>query len=134
MTANDEQIMTLKKKIEEKTALIGKSENFSPVTNCSLEIDGNRYNINVLDKNTLMWLIVKLTTYNEIAEKLKFASEMNLSGFKLTEWIKDLTARLAYLNVKLERERLHALESKLHNLLSVDKKIELEIKDIEESI
>lgn len=49
-------------------------------------------------------------------------------------WMTDLQARLAYVDKKIEADKLRKMEEKLHRLLSVDKKVELEIEDIKSSL
>ena len=42
---NDSRILILKKQIESKKEQLSKSTRFSPVTNCSIELDGIRYKV-----------------------------------------------------------------------------------------
>lgn len=131
MTKNDEKIMILKKQIEEKKEKLKKAEKFSPITNCSLEVDGVRHNINVLQKEQIVTLLVKLNTYAMSAKDLGILSDYNISGFNVEDWLTDLKAKLDNLSRKEEEMKLKAMEGKLHQLLSNDKKVELEIEEIE---
>lgn len=130
---NDQRVLDLKSKIEEKKLALKKSEKFQPVTNCSLQTDGKILNINVLDKPTLIQQIVKLSVYADKAKELGYENYI-YAGFPINDWIKDLKSRFANLDRKLEEDRLRILEAKLHNLLSTDKKVELEIDDYEKEI
>ena len=131
---NDAVILKLKKDIEEKKKLIKSSERFTPVTNCSLVLDNERYNLNVLGKDQIIPLMVKLNAYAKSAEDLGVSDDLEYGGFKVEQWMTDLKARWAIINRTNEEARLKALENKLHNLLSLEKKVELEIADIAASI
>lgn len=131
---NDTVILTLKKQIEEKKNALKTTERFSPVTNCSIELDGMRYNIQVLDKEQLISMLVRLNSYRLSAVDLGVLSEYKISGFTLDNWLKDLNAKLMNVNRKVEENRLKVMEDRLHNLLSNEKKIELEIDEIASSI
>lgn len=128
---NDQKILTLKILIEEKKAKIGKSQKFTPVTNCSIEIDGTRYNIQVLSKEQIISLAVKLNAYAIAARELELLNDYHISGFNVMDWIKDLKSKLDFVCRKEEEHKLKMMESKLNHLLSNDKKVELEIDEIE---
>lgn len=128
---NDEKILTLKKQIAEKKKTIT-NKKFVPITNCLLEIDGEKNNINVLTKDRITFLMVKLNVYRMSLKDLGLDEEsLKVSGFTFTDWIIDLKSRFDILTQKEEENKLKALESKLEELLSNDKKIELELSDIE---
>ncbi|MFC8686054.1 hypothetical protein [Brevibacillus porteri] len=128
---NDNKILELKKQIEEKKKKLNKSQKFTPVTNCSIEMDGVRFNINVLQKEQLINLLVKLKANAIAAEKLDLLNDYMISGYSVTDWIDDLKARFDYLSRKEEEQKLKTMEAKLNQLLSNDKKVELEIDEIE---
>jgi hypothetical protein len=128
---NDNLILKLKKDILDKRAQLKSAERFSPVTNCSLTIDGERHNLNVLnDKDQLTNLIVRVNVYRMSAEDAGLASTFKLGGFTPDQWLTDLQTRLTISNRKQEEAKLKLMEDKLHNLLSTDKKVELEIEGI----
>jgi len=125
---NDLKIMELKKQIEEKKIKLGKSQKFSPITNCSIEIDGERSNLQVLTKDKLILLMVKLNSYAISAKDL--GVEYIVSGYVVTDWITDIKSKLDFVSRKEEENKLKFMESKLHELLSNEKKVELEIDEI----
>jgi len=127
---NDEKIMELKAQIKEKKAKLKGKKKFIPVTNCSLELDGIRYNLNVLGKEQLISLLVKLNGYRLSAVDLGLLEEYIVSGFRVDEWITDIKAKLEIVVLRDEENKLQEMESKLHFLLSTDKKVELEIDAI----
>lgn len=128
---NDQRILELKKQIEIKKEKLGKSTRFIPVTNCSIELDGERYNIQVLTKEQLIILMVKLNSYLISAKTLGVAEDFNISGYHVSDWITDMQSRVELLSRKDEERKLNIMESKLAKLLSDDKKVELEIDEIE---
>jgi len=129
---NDSKIMELKKQIEEKKVKLGKSQKFSPITNCSIEVDTVRYNIQVLTKDQLITLLIKLNSYAMSAKDLNI--DYVVSGFNIWEWIIDIKSKLEFVSRKEEENKLKVMESKLHQLLSNEKKVELEIDEIMKSL
>ena len=129
---NDKKIMELKKQIEEKKIKLGKSQKFSPITNCSIEVDGVRSNIQVLTKDQLITLLVKLNSYAISAKDLEIY--FSVSGYDVSDWITDIKSKLDFVSRKEEENKLKIMESKLHQLLSNEKKVELEIDEIMKSL
>jgi hypothetical protein len=129
--ANDQRILTLKKQIVEKKEKIGKDTRFAPITNCSIEVDGVRHNIQALTKDQLVALMVKLNAYFMSAKALNVQDEYFISGYHVSEWIADIQSRIDILSRKNEENQLKAMEDKLSKLLSERKKVELEIDEIE---
>lgn len=128
---NDEKIMTLKSQILEKKAKLKKAKKFSPITNCSIEIDAVRHNLNVLTKDQLIMILVKLNALRLSAIDLDLLDECNISGYNIEGWITDIKSKLDFVSIKIEENKLQDLENKLHILLSSDKRVELEIDSIE---
>jgi hypothetical protein len=128
---NDEKILELKAQIKEKKEKLKNKKKFVSVTNCSLEVDGVRYNLNVLSKEQLISLLVKLNSYKISAVDLGLLDTYMISGYKVEDWITDIRLKLEVVAHREEENKLQELESKLHVLLSNDKKVELELKDIE---
>ena len=131
MSNNDERILALKEQIKAKKEKLGKSTRFAPITNCSIEVDGIRYNLNILNKDQLISLMVKLNAYLMSAKALEVAEDYLISGYSPVDWIEDIQAKLRILSRKEEESSLKAMEEKLSKLLSDKKKVELEIDEIE---
>jgi hypothetical protein len=127
---NDQRILELKKQIEIKKEKLKQSERFSPITNLSIEFEGDRYNLNVLQKQELINLLIRLNIYLISAKDLGIETEYIISGYKLEDWITDIKAKMDILSRKDEERNLKALEDKLTKLLSEDKKVELELNEI----
>lgn len=126
---NDDKIIALKDQIAIKKRELAKSIKFVPVTNCSIEFEGTRSNIQTLNKDQLIILAVKLNSYKLSADDLKI--EYVVSGYKVSDWLTDIMSRVAILERKEEETKLKTMESKLDTLLSSEKKTELEVSEIE---
>lgn len=127
---NDKRILELKKQIEAKKEKLGKTLRFTPLTNCSIELDGVRHNINVLTKDQLVFLMVKLHSYFLSAKDLGYVDELNISGYGVRDWVIDIKSKIDILIKKDEEKSLKLMEEKLSKLLSDGKKVELEIDEI----
>lgn len=128
---NDQRILQLKQQIEDKKEKLAKSSRFSPVTNCSLELNGERINIQTLGKERALDVLVQLNIYRLSVIDLGLLDEYKLSGYLVSEWIEDIKSRVNILSRKQEEQQLKAMETKLTKLLSEEKKVELEIDEIE---
>lgn len=131
---NDVMILQLKKEIELKKKTLRSSEKFSPKTNCSLSLQDKRYNLNVIDKETLIFLLGTLLSLQNNFNSVYPGDKFEFCGYDIGFWIDDIKSKYNNLNRNLELQRLQALESRLHNLLSIDKKVELEITELRNEI
>ena len=129
MSKNDDRILELKEKIEKKKQeLSDKNKRFVPVTNCIIELDGVTNNLHTCDADKLALLLVKLSLYKKEAENLDI--NFVVSGYSIDDWITDIKNKFEVTKTKAEIYNLKAMEPKLDELLSEDKKTELEIDDI----
>lgn len=128
---NDSKILKLKEQIKIKKEKLDKVKRFSPITNCILDLDGQKYNIQVLNRQQVINILVKLNCYKSSAEELKLLNDYEISGYKLNDWIEDLKSKLDILSMREEESKLKQMELKLDRLLSEDKKVELELSEIE---
>lgn len=128
MSANDDKILELKNQIAVKKLAL-KKDKFVPITNCSIELDGQRYNIHTLTEETGLLLLLKLNSLYQSAVQLGY-TEVRISGYLLSDWITDLQNKLTVLNRKVDEKKLVDMEAKLTSLLSQDKKVELELQNI----
>jgi len=131
---NDEKIMQLKFQIGEKKKNLKTKKRFTPLTNCFIELDGVRLNLQVLNKENLIYLLVKLNSYLLSAVDLGLEDEYNFSGYSIDQWITDVKLKLDILKYEEEDRKLKELERKLHVLLSSEKQVELAINEIESLI
>ena len=127
MSKNDERVLQLKKLIETKKAELF-IQKFVPITNCVLDMEDKKYNLNVLQEKELEFLMVKLNAYAMSADNLKI--DLVISGYGVNEWLADISGKLAIITDKKKRDELKALEAKLDKMLSDEKKTELELDEI----
>lgn len=128
---NDTRILDMKKQIKDKKDKLGKATRFIPITNCSIELDKVRYNLNVLSKEDLIHLAVKLQSYLISAKTLDLVEQYVISGYSPSDWITDIMSKIDILSKKDEEKSLKLMEEKLSKLLSEGKQVELEIDAIE---
>lgn len=133
-TKNDKVILDLKKEIESKKKLLSKTTKFNPVTNCSLTLNNVNYNLHTLQKDQLLLLLASVSSLQRELKTILPEEKLIISGFSSDSWIVDITSKFNNLNISLEKERLKTLEGKLHNLLSSDTKVSLEIEDLKSQI
>lgn len=130
MSKNDTRILELKKQIEaKKKDLSERKVRFSPETNCILDLDGTKYNLNVAADDVLMFLLLKLNLYVMSANNLEMPLP-TISGYSVDLWISDIKNKLSVSGLRREEVDLKKMESKLDKLLSEEKKTELEIDEI----
>ena len=127
MSKNDERVLQLKKLIETKKAELF-IQKFVPITNCVLDMEDKKYNLNVLQEKELEFLMVKLNAYAMSADNLKI--DLVISGYGVNEWLADISGKLAVITDKKKRNELKVLEAKLDKMLSDEKKTELELDEI----
>lgn len=101
MSKNDDRILELKEKIEEKKQeLSGKNTKFVPVTNCIIELDGMTNNLHTCDSDKLALLLVKLNLYKKEAENLDI--DFVISGYSIDDWITDIKNKFDITKTKAE--------------------------------
>lgn len=129
MSKNDDRVLQLKKIIDEKKEnLKSCKKTFLPITNCILDLDGQKYNLNVLQFDELQLLLVKLNIYLTSAVSLNIS--LMISGYSINDWIEDINNKLDVLEFRREENELKVLENKLNKMLSDEKKTELELDEI----
>jgi hypothetical protein len=130
MSKNDDRIISLKKQIEtKKKDLAEKKVKFTPETNCVLDLEGTKYNLNVCTDEALIMLLLKLNMYKMSARDLNMPIP-EYSGYSIDLWISDIRNKLEVSGVCKELNDLKKMEVKLDKLLSDDKKTELELDEI----
>lgn len=128
MSKNDDRVLQLKKIVDEKKQELKTVKRFTPLTNCVLSLDGQNYNLNVLQLDDLKFLLVKLNMYLMSANDLEI--EMELSGYSVTDWMIDIKSKMEIFEYKKKESELKVLETKLDKMLSDEKKTELELDEI----
>lgn len=126
---HDAKIIELKKQIEEKKEKLKDVKRFSPVTKCIINLDGKAQNLNVLKKEDLILLLVKLNLLKKSADELGYP--LTIDSYLVQDWMEDIQSKLKLIEYKEEENKLNSLNQKLTTLLSEDKKVELELEEIE---
>ena len=128
MGKNDERVLQLKKIIEDKKSELKAVKRFTPLTNCVLDLDGQKYNLNVLQLADLQLLLVKLNMYLMSANSLGI--NLEIAGYNIAEWMADIKSKIEIFEYVKKKSELKTLETKLDNMLSDEKKTELELDEI----
>lgn len=127
---SDNRILDLKKQVADKKAALENVKKFVPATNCNLQLDnGDRINLYINDSAALTTALVKLNALRLSAEDLGIL-DFEFSGFKVQDWVNDISSRLLIINKQKEETKLKAQEALLTSLLSADKKTELLLDEI----
>ena len=133
--SNDEKIIKLKQQIEGKRKSLAKAKKFVPITNCILELDGITTNIQILPKEKLALLLIKLNLFKMSMENLNMSlDEIIINGYNIGDWMSDILTKIDIISYKEEEQKLKTMESKLVELLSKEKKTELAIDEIEKML
>ncbi len=130
MSDNDKRIIELKKIIEQKKQDLGEPVKVAPRTSCILEFAGSTYNLHVQNKDTLHLLYCWLASLKNAGEKYLVDTSFLVSGFPIDDWMADIWAEISLIYYREEKAKLASMETKLDNLLSSDKRTELEIDAI----
>ena len=130
MSKNDDKILDLKAQIEKKKRDIGIVRNFNPSTNCILNIDNVNYNIHTFSKSQIIHMLVKLNSMMMSAKDLGLEDQLEFNGYNISLWIEDLMRLLNITNIRQEQVKLMQMEKRLTEMLSDNKKIELELDEI----
>lgn len=132
---NDKRILDLKKQIEDKKKeLTQAGTRFSPITNCSLPMDGMMVNIHTMTRDTLLLSIGNVQAKIDGLSKVLPDEVLYIGQYKADEWVADLKQKYISLNISEEKQKLSKLEEKLRVLLSSEKRVELELDSIERLI
>lgn len=131
---NDTIILELKKQVEEKREKIAKCRTFISVSNCNLELDGQRFNLRTLKKEQAIHLLVKLNIYKDMSDKLNLTNGYVIGGYHINIWLNDLDNLLENLSIRDEENELKEMETTLTELLSNDKKVEIQLEKIKNKL
>lgn len=131
---NDEMILELKKQVEEKREKIAKCRTFVSISNCNLELDGQRFNLRTLKKEQVIHLLVKLNIYRDTSDKLNLTKDYVIGGYHINIWLTDLDNLLENLSIRDEENDLKDMETTLTELLSNDKKVEMQLEKIKNKL
>lgn len=124
MAKTDKVILQLKKEIDLQKAAITKAAKFNPVTNLTLKLYGELFNLNVSSIDDLFHLQATLNVL------LQNGNDYKISGYKLSEWLEDITSKITIKRINEEKAVLVSREKRLESLLSTEAKVSLELESI----
>lgn len=129
MVHKDEEILKYKSEIEKLEKKLVDCK-WKPVTNCKIELFNKPYNLSVC--NDVSFLMEIWNYYNQLFLTFKhFDNKDTLyNGFRLDEWLSDINLRIQYVDSKDKAKQLSVMKTKLENMLSDDKKAEIEFEAI----
>lgn len=131
-TKNDEQIIKLKELVDKKREEIKKIKKPTFETNLVLDLEGQKYNLNVLGAESLKMLKVRLNMYRLSMKDLSM--NIPISGYSVEQWLADISNKISCHEYKKHEKDLEETEKKLNALLSEDKKVELELNELAKSL
>lgn len=131
---NDERILKLKEEIRIKTEELSKNKvKFTPQTNCILLYNDSTLNLNVLDKKTLIKVLVELHSLELSATDLGInLDDYIIGGYSISNWINDIKNKIEVVKYNDKKKELQSLEKQLNGLLSEGKQTELKIDALSE--
>ena len=104
MSKNDERVLQLKKIIEVKRSELKTVKKFTPITNCILDLEGQKYNLNVLHPDDLRLLLVKVNMYLMSVKDLGI--KLEISGYNIEDWITDINNKMEIFEHKYKESEL----------------------------
>lgn len=126
---NDDLILELTKEIEKREKEIQKTQNFTPITNCSVKLFNETYNLHVLGVIELYVLKGVLSGIDkEVRDTLK------INGFSVSEYLDDIQKIIRRKETNELTNELQHKKNRLKELLSVEAKKREELADIQKSL
>lgn len=136
--SSDTLILQLKEKINKQQIELDSISKPNWKTNCSITVDGIRHNLHVIDVDKCVDVAAYvLGTFNHKLEAISFLEVKThplLQGYKSSDWLHDLKLRVDILRKREKEQELKQLNADLDELLSHDKKVELRLAKIAESL
>jgi len=126
---NDDKILKLQEAVKVKKSKMMKPH-YKRITNCSITINNETHNINTLSEFNAKMLLIDLVLIKQVSESRNW-DNFKISGYTPQEWIIDIDNKILEFLYKEQKKELNKLEKRLTELLSEDKKVELELGDIE---
>ncbi|UNA01613.1 phosphate starvation protein [Bacillus phage vB_BcgM] len=128
---NDAVVLQLQGKVDEKKKKLAalKKGRHTSSTKCILEWEGKNINFNVVGKDELTFLLVKIHALFVAADDLLLEDfgDTVVQGHSLDEWILDIKGKIKEKDILNEEQQVKAIEKKLDAMLSKEKKDELEL-------
>lgn len=140
---NDKQIQELWDIVKKQKSEIEKANKPTWSTNGSfpwaINTSSDRLNIQVCnDVNTLIaalaLLLEKSASFEKAAKTLEVKGIFTWSGYSLEEWQNDFKSRVDKIQITAKKEKLTTWENRLNELISPERKLELELEEIKQQL
>ncbi|QVW28951.1 phosphate starvation protein [Bacillus phage SWEP1] len=130
---NDAVVLQLQGKVDEKKKKLAalKKGRHTSSTKCILEWEGKNINFNVVGKDELTFLLVKIHALFVAADDLLLEDfgDTVVQGHTLDEWIQDIKGKIKEKEILKEEQQVKAIEKQLDAMLSTEKKTELQLAE-----
>lgn len=135
----DQTVLLLIDKVNEKKDQIQSAQNPQWQTNCSLKVEGNNVNLRTIQTAEELVSIaasvkVQQIGYDAAIKELGGSTEFKYQGYSPDQWLADIKTRLNKLNVDKEKRNLAKLEARLDNIISPELRAKMELEAIEKEL
>lgn len=140
----DAKTLALIKAVQEKKAQIAKAERPNWITNCSFSFTGkpgDAINLHVEnDVRTLIgiagFILDKEASHNRGCGALNIdpIPTFKWMTFSASEWLSDVKARIAKIQIVEEKKKLESLEARLNAIISPELRQQMELAEIEKAL
>ena len=107
-------------------------------TNCSFLLNDSHINLQTVRTSGIVSMVSYLLQQREAEKKacelLNIEFRDKIHNYSYDAWLEDCQKRASYLHIREQENQLNALESKLNQLVSPDKRRELELELLAKSI
>ena len=135
MNTNDKKIIELQETITAKKESLNLDyEKFCPITNCILHLGGMDYNLNIMNRESLVNLLVFFNSQLLSAVDLDMADDLFFCGYHVYDWIKDIKNKIGCIDYRENKKKLDNMEQKLEEFISNDLKASREIEKMSDMI
>ena len=139
---NDQKVLALFAKLNEKKKEIAKAEKPKWETNCSIGISNNlseKRNIQVIsDLQDIVelhsFLLMRENYWQESCRKLQINSPFKWQGYTVQEWTNDFVTRIAQIQISQKKKDLEKMEKTLNGLVSLEQRREMELAELEKAL
>lgn len=136
----DQVVQELFEVVRTRKAEIEKTERAKWLTNCSIDHDGRRMNLQTVNDVDILINIAGTIIQNDKVYQsgseflLGEVKERKLNGFTSEEWLTDIKTRLEKVQLSKKKQELDALERRLDSLVSKEMREQLELEAIKKEL
>jgi hypothetical protein len=141
--SKDKQTLELIELIKKQKKEIADVERPNWKTNCSFSMGMGCQPVNIQVEpnigtliNIAAFLLRSNNSYVEVINELSVVDPpiFKHQGYTLDDWIHDINVRIKKIQIKLKKDKLEKLESRLNNIISPELKAQLELEDIQKEL